>query len=434
MICSLKKAAVRWFVLMLGIGVFLAASLAAEPEAALRAGIVRIDITPKMPVTMAGYESRRELSQGVHDALSARIVAFTQNGRKLVLVSTDILGYYGGTAESMRTAILDVCHLQPAELFLTAIHTHSGPNLVLTPEKGHSNNVAYTRALEAQLIAAIRQALSETVPVEIGTGSGASSVGCNRRQLTYDDSGNPKISLGRNPAAQIDREVQVVKIAQTEGNALTAILFAYATHSTSMGPKNYMISGDVHGLAEQFLEQYHGSPVIAPAFAGASGDIDPWFRVLPEFKTEQGWVPESVLMGTLLGEEVEQVVSRIQKLEANAPLHTAFKTLALPGKPRGETRATGKVTSSSFNLTVGRLGGVAFVGLGGEVFNDIGLAIKNSSPFVPTIIITHCNGTAGYLPVARAYLEGGYEVQSSQFAPGADEIVVKEALSMLHEL
>src|SRR5438874_1367400 len=52
-----------------------APSLAAE----LRAGFARIDITPTTPVMLAGYASRKELSQGVHDPLFARAVAFEQN-------------------------------------------------------------------------------------------------------------------------------------------------------------------------------------------------------------------------------------------------------------------------------------------------------------------------------------------------------------------
>ncbi len=87
-----------------------------------------------------------------------------------------------------------------------------------------------------------------------------------------------------------------------------------------------------------------------------------------------------------------------------------------------------------FNLSVARVGDVAFVGLGGEVFNEIGQAIKAGSPFPCTFVITHCNGTAGYLPTRPSYDQGGYEVQSSSFGPGAAEQVIKEALQMLRQL
>jgi len=68
------------------------------------------------------------------------------------------------------------------------------------------------------------------------------------------------------------------------------------------------------------------------------------------------------------------------------------------------------------------------------VFNEIGRAIKAASPFKHTFVITHCNGGAGYLPTRQSYPQGGYEVLSSPFAPGAAEQVIQEAVGMLREL
>ncbi len=76
-------------------------------------------------MTLSGYSSRKSLSQGVHDPLSARVIAFEQGGKRLVLVSTDLIGFYDGSGEVIRKAIAEACHLQPEELFLAAIHTHS---------------------------------------------------------------------------------------------------------------------------------------------------------------------------------------------------------------------------------------------------------------------------------------------------------------------
>ena len=101
----------------------------------LRAGTAKIDITPKKPVKMAGYAGRTDLSDGVHDPLSARVVIFENNGQRLILVSTDLLGFYNETAEPLRKAILNEFKLKPSELFLTAIHTHAGPSLTLDKQK-----------------------------------------------------------------------------------------------------------------------------------------------------------------------------------------------------------------------------------------------------------------------------------------------------------
>ena len=401
--------------------------------AGLRAGAARIDVTPEQPVVLAGYASRTNLSVGVHDSLSARALAFEQDGRRLVLVSLDNLGFYNDTAGPLRQAILEKCQLEPSELFLCAIHTHSAPLLTLNAAKGHANNVAYTKALGGKLAEVVRTALDRLALAEIGVGLGSSPVGVNRREVVQGKDGQSRIELGRNPSVLTDREVQVLKVANLGQDQPAALLFAYATHSTSLGPKNYEVSGDIHGLAAQFLEKYFGGDLVAPEFAGASGNIDPWVRVLPGFKSDKGWVPETVLMGTLLGEETAHVEEGIRASETNCPIKTAWKTIQLPAKPKGED-GTSTFGTAPIAITVARLGNVAFVGFGGEVFNELGAAVKSASPFRPTFIFTHCNGAAGYVPTRPGYAEGGYEVQSSSFAPGGGEHLAEEAVRMLKEL
>ncbi|MBN2131086.1 MAG: neutral/alkaline non-lysosomal ceramidase N-terminal domain-containing protein [Sedimentisphaerales bacterium] len=402
-----------------------------EP-AVLKAGVAKVEITPTKPVQMSGYASRKGLSTDVHDPLSARALAFAFGGKRLVLVSTDLIGFYGGTAEYLREAILDECDLKPSELFLSAIHTHAGPTLTIDKEKGHPNNLAYTLALKDKLIAVIRAACENLEPVEIGTGVGYCPVGSNRRELRVTREGESSIVLGRNPYGPTDKEVLVMKVARPDG-APVAAAFDYATHATCLGGKNYTISGDVIGLAEQFAEKILGSETVAPAFAGASGNIDPWFRVLPAFNTEPGWVPEPVLLGTFLGEEVVHVYRDISRTSSAGVIGTAFATLQLPAKP-SEDAAGKNPDPVPFNVTVGRLGDVAFVGLGGEVLTEIGLAIKAGSPCACTFVITHCNGAAGYLAPKHLHVEGGYEIRSTAYAPQAADVVVRQSIRMLHDL
>ncbi len=409
------------------------AGLATVQAEELRAGCARVDVTPPQPVTLEGYASRKELSRGVHDPISARAAAFEQGGHRLVLVSLDNCGFYNGTAAPLRMAILDACSLNPAELFLCAIHTHSAPTLTLNSEQGHANNLEYTKMLQGKLVEAARSALDRLAPVRVGFGSGSCPIGANRREVVQGDDGKPYIVLGRNPSLPIDREVQVLKLVRPGQTQLAGALFAFPTHSTSLGPRNYLISGDVHGLAEQFLESYFGADVVAPGFAGASGNIDPWFRVAPEFKTTNGWLPGPVLLGTFLGEEVAQVLDSIHGYATNAPIKTSLKVVDLPAKATTNGPPAASPTLP-FTITVARMGDIAFVGLGGEVFNEIGLAIKAGSPFHHTVVLTHCNGAAGYVPTRSAYPEGGYEVQASPFGPGADEVISKEAVRMLKQL
>lgn len=410
-------------------------AISAEQSGTLKAGVAMKDITPTAPVSMAGYAGRKDLSQGVHDPLGARAIAFEADGKRLILISTDLIGVRGEVAENVRKAVVDSCKLEPSDLFLTSIHTHGGPALATDTQRGHANNVEYTKKLEPQLIELAKEAVAKLAPVQVGVGIGSSPVGVNRREVVMGKDGKPMITLGRNPAGARDPDVQVLKISTPGTGDLLAVVFAYATHSTSLGQGNLQITGDIHGMAEQFIEKHYGRGVVAPAFAGASGNIDPWVRVLPKFDTDNGWIPEPVLMSTMLAEEVVRVSDRIRNASTTGTIKTAMRTITLPAKQRERNPEAGAAPATvSLTLTAARLGDVAFLGMGAEVFNEIGRAIKAASPFQHTFVITHCNGGSGYLPIRPAYDEGGYEVQSSRFAPGSAEQAIGEAVRLLQEV
>lgn len=405
-----------------------------EKKGSLNAGLSKIIITPDSPVMLYGYSSRKTLSEGVHDPLSARAVVFENNGKKVVLVSSD-LGSYGAEVFSvLQKSILKKFNLKESELFLSAIHSHSSPILSLNNESGNPNNIQYTEALNQKLLTVIGEAFKNLQPVNVGVGVGSSPVGSNRREMRTDGS----ITLGRNPYGTTDKEVLVMKIATPGGVPLGAI-FDYATHATSLGPRNMLISGDVLGLSAQFTEKILGKGVVTPVFAGASGNIDPWYRVLPEFNTEPGWIPEPVLLGTLLGEEVIHVFRNIKEIKPGGEVSSSFYTLECPRKKIDQNDPklsdNNQTATVPVNITAARIGDdVAFVGFNVEMLTEIGMAIKAGSPFKHTFVITHCNGSSGYLPPAELYKEGGYEITSTRFEIGSAELVVKKALRMLYDL
>ena len=400
----------------------------------LRAGIARIDITPDIPVMLYGYASRNTPSEGIHDHLYARAVVFENSGKKFVMVSSDIGSFTDTLYKVIRKGIKETFGLKDSEFFLAAIHSHSSPVVSLDINKLPESNIKYTMALQQKLITVVGEAFKNLKPVRTGAGAGYSPVGSNRREMTSDGS----ITLGRNPYGPSDKEVLVFKITDPDGKPVGAI-FDYATHATSLGPDNYQISGDLLGISEQFVEQIIGKDFIAPVFAGASGNIDPWYRILPSFNTENGWIPETVLLGTLLGEEVVHVFRDILNTSPAGEISSAIETIECPRKNLDEKDedlpALDKQTTVPVTITAAHIGDdVAFISFNVEMLTEIGMAIKAGSPFKHTFVITHCNGSSGYLVPAELYKEGGYEVNSTHFAIGADEIVIKKALSMLYDL
>jgi len=403
-------------------------------QGSLQVGIAKIDITPDIPVMLYGYSARKTPSEGVHDSLSARAVVFENNGKKFVLVSSDLGSYGSEVFPVIQKGILERFNLKESELFLSAIHSHSSPVLTLDKERGNPNNIKYTETLSQKLLTVISEAFNNLRPVDIGVGAGSSPVGSNRREMRTDGS----ITLGRNPYGPADKEVLVMKIAPPDGTPVGAI-FDYATHATSLGPGNMLISGDVLGLSAQFTEKILGEGVITPVFAGASGNIDPWYRVLPGFDTESGWIPEPVLLGTFLGEEVIHVFRSIEELNEEGEINSSSATIEYPRRKRTDTGNSSaeqqEPTTIPVNITVAKIGeNVAFAGFNVEMLTEIGMDIKAGSPFKYTFIITHCNGASGYLPPAELYKEGGYEVNVTRFEIGTAEKIVKETLRMLYDL
>jgi hypothetical protein len=76
----------------------------------------------------------------------------------------------------------------------------------------------------------------------------------------------------------------------------------------------------------------------------------------------------------------------------------------------------------------------AIITLPGEVFVNLGLAIKQNSPFKNTIIIELANAVETcYIPTRAAYAGGSYEVTNSTVKPGSGEMLVEAALKLLRE-
>jgi hypothetical protein len=379
-----------------------------------------------------GYASRKTPSEGVHDPLSARIVVFENGGKKVMFVSSDLGSYGEGVYPVIRAKLMEKYNLDESEIFLSTIHSHSSPVLTLDKKTGNPANIEYTEWLTEKLVEAAGKAIKNLQPVETGAGIGYSPVGSNRRETRADGT----VVLGRNPYGVTDKEVLVLKISSADGKTAGA-MFDYATHSTSMGAANMKISGDVLGLSAQFIEKYLGNGFVSPVFAGASGNIDPWYRVLPSFEEKNGWIPEPVLLGTLLGEEVVHVYRAIKQTKPGGVIASSFKTVECQRRKTTDGSSQSVAVQPAtvpVNITVARVGDVAFIGFNVEMLTEIGMKIKAASPYKHTFVITHCNGASGYLPPLELYKEGGYEIQSTRFETGSAELVIKEAVKMLHDI
>src|SRR5262249_37857772 len=68
---------------------------------------------------------------------------------------------------------------------------------------------------------------------------------------------------------------------------------------------------------------------------------------------------------------------------------------------------------------------LAWVSLPGDIFVELGLAIKKASPFPVTLIAELANGSIGYIPDPPAWGQGNYEVLSARCPAGPGELAVQ---------
>ncbi len=77
---------------------------------------------------------------------------------------------------------------------------------------------------------------------------------------------------------------------------------------------------------------------------------------------------------------------------------------------------------------------LVWIGLPGEIFTELGMMIKLASPFQYTIVVELANGSIGYVPDRKAYVQGAYEPVSALCAAGAGEMLVEAATRLLIEV
>lgn len=402
--------------------------LAEDQNGNLRVGTARVNITPATPIPMSGYGARDGPFRGIHDSLYTRVIVFDDGARKAAVISADVIGFSHEFWRRITRKIQVETSIDSHYVLLTATHNHGGPVTRVYSETNSPDVLAYTEELEQNLLDAVKYALADLQPARIGTGSGICKMNMNRRARTADGG----ITLGKNPYGPTDHTVGVIKIENAQKTPF-AFLINWPCHGTVMGGRNYQITGDWPGAAARYVESSLGTNPVAAITAGASGDIDPIYRVLPEF----GSRGEAEVTGIILGEEVVRIARQIETYPYGT-LRSLQRVITLPGKQRGDSYQPQETYEPgpdvSVRLTTLKIGPVVLVGISGEVMTDIGLQIKEQSPYKSTVVITHCNGSSGYLVTDETYEQGGYEAMATRVMAGAERSIISHVLDMIYSL
>jgi len=430
-----KKVSAFTFFFSLLILVFLnvTASDNQQPVAkGWRAGVVREIITPDEPIWLAGYGFRDHPSEGVLTDIWVKVLAIEDaKGRKVVLITTDLLGFPGKMSDNIRNQIAIHYGLTRSQIILSSSHTHSAPVLsnslsnIYPLDSGQIEIVRkYSDNLEKRIIALTGDAIQSMVPVQVYSGNGVARFQVNRRNNKEDELIGTTELNGPN-----DYSVPVLKVTNESGDIM-AVAFGYACHGTVLN--NYRISGDYPGFAQIELEKMYPG-VTAMFFQGTGADQNP----LPRRS-----VPLAEQYGRELAAAVDRVLNEeMVKLEpeistAYSEIDLTFSTLPseeelvkIEKEPQGYQKQwargqlktlknTGSLIDSyPYPILIWKLGNQVVMAMGGEVVAQYAIEIKRL--FGPdTFVIGYANDVMGYIPSDTILKEGGYEGETSQVVYG----------------
>ncbi len=457
----------------------------------LLAGTGRSDITPAPGTPQGGWGAQtHQRGLGADLPLYATALVLQDSSQTVAIIDVDSIGFDPAWTNRILDAVSGLTGLPLGNIRLSCTHTHSGPNTFRIPviTEGHDMILEYLNGLPLQIAGAVWQAQQKLRPVRVGAATGWCDINVNRRQELPDG----RVVVGRNPGGPVDRTVRVVRLDGLDEQPV-AVIVHYACHPTTIGWQAKVATPDYPGMAKRVVEEQLGGTCLF--LQGATGNIGPRMgftgdlEIYRRFGRLLGLEATKLALGidTLPREPkfvgLQESGATIALFEdvpvepAPAGLGLRSRFLQLPLKPfpppeeaeaaaadlreklaalrldghEAEVRAATAIATQAgmraerarlyhgrthidWHLQGIRIGPISLVCIPGEPFTEIGQEIAARSPFAHTLFSGYSNGGFSYLPVREAYPLGGYEVETSPFAPGAAGIVVDESLRMLEEL
>lgn len=438
----------------------------------LTAGVAVADITPPVGYRMSGYFSER-LSTGTLNPLHAKAIVLRQGEMAAAMVFCDIIGLSLDVSSRARRQAEAKTGIPAANILLAATHSHTGPLYADALRKHfHDRAIAehgsdpcekvnYADELVAKLVDVIEQADAAAKPVRMEAGS-AEQQGLSFNRRFHMKDGTVRFNPGvLNPdivraAGPIDPQVGIVFFREAGPDSrVIAAMVNFALHLDTVGGTLY--AADYPYYLEQALRDKYSQQLICLFGTGTCGDIN-HIDVTKKERLKTDYIGRTL---------AETVSGKVQSLQAVMEPSLAVRSgiVRAPLQQYGPEKVTWarenirKVGTNELSfleqveaykildiemlhdqlipleVQVFRLSrDVAVVGLPGEVFVDLGLAIKRASPFKTTLVIELCQDSPGYIPTKKAFAEGSYETVNSQILPGGGEMMAEATIRLLKEL
>jgi hypothetical protein len=338
--------------------------------------------------------------------------------------------------------------------------------LVLEGAEGEAGRIVreYHAALPQRIAEAVSMAESSLIPARVSAGMGREdSISFNRRFLMKD--GSVRMNPGQlnpeivKPMGPIDPTITVAYFEDADQKPL-ATQVNFALHATCWGGRDF--SADYPGVLARLLGDVKGLGMMTQFLQGASGNLN---QVDVASKRRHFGAEITNRVGTILAAETLRTYSKLEDV-SGSPLRVFSEIVHLPvpeftaddvkqaqaviERSRGPQpgrpaflelvhaftiiNVTGRHQSKPLEAEVQviALGDkLAWVGLPGEVFVELGMAVRAASPFQYTLISELANDMFDYFPDRKAFDQGGYEVVTARAKAGCGEMLVDAVRRLL---
>ncbi len=427
-------------------------------------------------------------AQSITDPMHARCLALHDGNRALVFCVVDACMIPREICEEAKHLAAAKTGIPRESILISATHTHSAATLASVFQS--DPDPEYIKGLPALIAAGIIKAMANLEPAEFGWafGSDPSQV-FNRRWYVKEGESyenpfgsmsdraqmnpgavNPKVSV---PSGPVDQDVALIAVRSAVDKRPLGLLANYSLHYVGGNPA---ISADYFAAFANEMgaqlkagdERYTSKPAFVGILSnGTSGNINNVnFGSSIRFKRNPGeqinLVAKSVATAAMGAYEaikwdasvtldsVEEDLSlKVRKADA-AGLVQAKEILEKTPKDKDGQWSDRKAIYAReslkladypdevpVKLQVHRINGLSVAAIPCEVFVEIGLDLKKTSPFTRHFTISLANGYNGYLPTPEDHALGGYETwraRSSYLETQASVKISEKLKTMLSAL
>jgi neutral ceramidase len=471
-----------------------------------RAGAAATNVDPPLGLPLVGVVRRHERARERVGALEVTAAAFERDGVRVVVCGVDTLAIQSPEVDAIRDGIVARTGAERAGVLLNWNHTHHAPpggrsvygNFGERDPEPDAATIAYVEKLHDAIVGTCERAFAALEAASVRCGLGFVALAVNRRQR--DDDGRVR-KIGWHPDGLVDRSLPVLQSVREDGSAIATIV-GYGAHTVTTGVNFVGYSPDYPGwLRETVRTMTRGECVYVQ---GAAGNVMPLvgfddellapvetgrrlgLEALHAVADRPSWPVELVETGfgsatpldlfrfarvaadppelAAVEEEVEfpllplpsleeirsereQAERELAAAEARGAVEGELRVLRFHGANwarRTEAEIAGGNPRRSVRGPVAalRIGDAAIVTGPGEIFTEIGLAVKERSPADVTFYAGYSNGCISYMPTASEYPLGGYEPTyghktyglPAQVAPESDRLLVETGVRLVRSL